>query len=51
MSPLVGTIQVQFPNYFNSFQTDEFLSIAEIFKKTISENLGGKTQGTGLLTI
>ena len=38
MIPLVGTTQVKFPNYFNSFQTDVFWSIAEIREKTISED-------------
>ena len=44
--PLVGTIQVKFPNYFNSFQTDFFWSIAEIREKTISEDFEVTSQVT-----
>ena len=50
MSPLVGTIQVKFPNYFNSFQTDFFWSIAEIREKTISEDFEVTSQVTVLVT-
>ncbi len=48
--PLVGTIQVKFLNYFNSFQTDFFWSIAEIFEKTISEDFEVTSQVTVLVT-
>ena len=48
--PLVGTIQVKFPNYFNSFQTDFFWSIAEIREKTISEDFEVTSQVTVLVT-
>jgi len=48
--PLVGTIQVKFPNYFNSFQTDIFWSIAEIREKTISEDFEVTSQVTVLVT-
>lgn len=50
MSPLVGTIQVKFPNYFNSFQIDFFWSIAEIREKTISEDFEVTSQVTVLVT-
>ena len=46
MSPLVGTIQVKFPNYFNTFQTDFIWSIAEIREKTISEDFEVTSQVT-----
>ena len=48
--PLVGTIQVKFPFYFNSFQTDFFWSIAEICEKTISEDFEVTSQVTVLVT-
>jgi len=48
--PLVGTIQVKFPNYFNSFQTDFFWSIAETREKTISEDFEVTSQVTVLVT-
>ena len=51
MIPLVGTIQVKFPNYFNSFQTDFFWSIAEIREKTISEDFEVTSQVTVLVTL
>ena len=51
MSPLVGTIQVKFPNYFNSFQTDFFWSTAEIREKTISEDFEVTSQVTVLVTL
>ena len=49
--PLVGTIQVKFPNYFNTFQTDFFWSIAEIREKTISEDFEVTSQVTVLVTL
>ena len=49
-SPLVGTIQVKFTNYFNTFQTDFFWSIAEIREKTISEDFEVTSQVTVLVT-
>ena len=44
--PLVGTIQVKFPNYFNTFQTDFIWSIAEIREKMISEDFEVTSQVT-----
>ena len=50
MIPLVGTIQVKFPNYFNSFQTNFFWSTAEIREKTISEDFEVTSQVKVLVT-
>ena len=44
--PLVGTIQVKLTNYFNTFQTEFFWSIAEIRQKTISEDFEVTSQVT-----